>query len=815
LVLSLGFALPMSIFALEVAPYVAAPVTQAEVAAAHASFPVADSTEIVRRLAKQVAAVWEVQGKVPGRVVLEETFSSEAFADRWARKIAGEGNLAADGHGGMCIVFHPHRGKYSGIALRKSAFVPIDPEKPYAVLYDVRMPEGGFTPLVRLDFFDADKNDLRAPHQVKSEVDATQPTIFHHNATLVPASRPAAARFLQIQFFLSPGMDKPGRATPSGWAKPGMLDNIRVVDLSDPVAARLSECDPVRAERSAAALDDVLVYCDDNVSASYPVLPQSLNVPGRAGATLQMREFPGEKTRATAVLWSKSVWKDVTVSFSDLKGESAELGDIPASCVSAQVLKAHYQGASAPGGLGLSSTKMTLVPELLLNDDSLVVPDCMNSRNLVKYTVGDGFRYVDINTVWNRTWAEDIPADDMPIEDAMTFQPFAMRAGLNKQLVLTFRIPEDAKAGRYAGRADFACGSRRIAALPIKLEVLPLRLPKTAETVYSADREYTMGLYVWGEIDGQNRRLIGNLRRSSEQLLNEYRTLVDYSVLDPTFIWTSKTIFDNAAFRRHLALVREAGFTTSKLHLGASGHLGNATNAVELAALQARLRDAMAVARDFGFHDVYFYGFDEVHGDVLRSQRKAWAAAHEIGAKTMVSGYAEFFSEVGGLLDLIVYADPVGTARPEEWHSVGARIWKYNSPQTFCEDPCVMRRKYGLALWRRGFDGANTYCNFGDSVCWNDVSLHLRRQHCGGRVFGRQIAIVYPTRNGVVPTVALAGLESAIKDVRIFSLLRKLARQKGCSDATAWMEAQDFDRCDLAAVRRRALDWIVKMNEMP
>ena len=126
-----------------------------------------------------------------------------------------------------------------------------------------------------------------------------------------------------------------------------------------------------------------------------------------------------------------------------------------------------------------------------------------------------------------------------------------------------------------------------------------------------------------------------------------------------------------------------------------------------------------------------------------------------------------------------------------------------------------MRRNYGLALWRRGFDGANTYCNFGDSVCWNDVSSHLRRLHCGGRAFGRQIAIVYPTRDGVVPTVALAGLESAIKDVRIFSLLRKLARQKGCSDATAWMEAQDFDRCDLAAVRRRALDWIVKMNEMP
>lgn len=779
--------------------YVAKPVLPQEVSAALNSRPEADDRVAISRIVSQETTIWDAQGVICGDVVFEETFESGLNFERWKLSSSQGVEISDDGHGGKCAKVSPLSGVFNGLSLASNAYVRIDPTHQYALLIDVRTPERGYPLFVRLDYFDANLADLNCPCQFQGSVDATQPTIFHHNSYVISPGCPVAARYVKISIFLSPNYDRPG-----------MVDNIRVADLTMAVKSHLSRRESVLASRAAAGKQDVLVYCAGDLSASYPILPDSADVPGRAGDVLRVCEFPGEKTRATVILWSRSDWKDVTVSFSDLVGG---VGAIPSSSVSARVLKVHYQGVTAPGGLGLQNGKMTLVPELLLNDDALVIVDCDNERNLVKYTTADGPRYVDINTVWSNDWADRIPADVMPIRDAKALQPFSMRGGLNKQLVLTLDVPDDAKPGLYRGRVEFSSGGRRIAVLPVELVVHPVRLPKAAETIYSPDREYTMGLYVWGELDGRDRRLICPLYRSREQLLNEYRTLVDYSILDPIFIWTPETVFDDAAFRRHLEVVREAGFRTKKLHLGGSGHMGNATAAADLAAMKDRLRRAMGVARAYGFEEVYFYGFDEARGESLLSQRAAWSAARETGAKTMVSGYAEHFAKVGGFLDLIVYADSVGTVVPDEWHKVGSRIWKYNSPQTFCEDPVVMRRNYGLSLWCLGYDGASTYCNFGSSTCWNDVCGYLRSKNGGGdgSLAGRQLVIEYPTMDGVIPTVALAGLESAIKDVRVMTLLRRLQRKTGDGEVAAWLERTDFAFCDLSEARRQAVRLILKM----
>ena len=219
------------------------------------------------------------------------------------------------------------------------------------------------------------------------------------------------------------------------------------------------------------------------------------------------------------------------------------------------------------------------------------------------------------------------------------------------------------------------------------------------------------------------------------------------------------------------------------------------------------------MAREFGFNEVYFYGFDEARGERLLSQIPAWKAVREVGGKVIVSGYSRHFKQVGKWLDICVYADDPGSAVPSDWHSVGGRLWKYNTPQSGPEDPGIFRRNYGLDLWRRGFDGANTYCNIGNSACWNDLNGYLVRKRSGrsGMTY-RSLCMVYPTTDGVIETLALTGLDSAIKDVRYMSLFRRLLRERPNAAAQKWLDAVDFTTVPLGKLRRELVDWILRVR---
>ena len=782
-------------------------VSASEIEAALASKPVEDASAVRNRLGSSFMSAWVSEGKVLGKVLFHDDFSRESFSNIWVDAYAGKGMIRIhdDGRGGRCIFLPPRPKDYNCIAIKPECLVPVDPSRPTAVLWEARQPKGN-APYIEVHFFDENRKNIRGEYQIRSAVDPTQPTIFQRNAELVTLKMPLKTRFLQIIFHHSPQETD---------QYPGEIDNVRVVDFSDLVDKALLSEEPVKAERAKAGEKDVLVYCDDNLCSSYPVLPKSASVPGRAGDTLKLRECPGEKSRATAVLWSKTAYDDVTVEFSDLKrGPFGMGGAIPASAMSAKVVKVHYQGEGAPAAFVAISDKQVLVPELLLNDDSLVIPDHASGRNLVKCTDEKGSYYVDINTMKPIVWGKWMPCSLMPIVDAKTLQPFSVRAEENKQLMIRIDVPGNAKPGRYRGEIAFKWRGGKIAKLPVELEVLPFRLPETAETIYDSSREYTMGLYVWARIEGDGRiPYYSSPARSREQCLNEFKTLVDYGVTDPAFVWSSAIVFNDEKFREMLSLVREAGFPGKTLHLGHSGHIGSDKDPVKLKAMQQRLRHAMSVAKEYGFDEVFFYGIDEARGAKLLSQIPAWKAARAAGAKVMVSGYSQHYQLVSDYLDLCVYADDAGTADPAAWHAKGARLWKYNTPQAGPEDPNIYRRNYGLDIWKRGFDGANTYCELSSS-CWNDI-VHvqrLRREKRRGSAY-RGLSMVYPTVDGVIATTELSGLESAIKDCRIMTLFRQLLRAKPDAAAQAWFDALKPESDDLVKVRRETIDWILKLKK--
>ena len=782
----------------------APPLGEAEVARAQASVPKVDARGVVNRLGEVAMGPWVSDGKVPGRVLFADDFASGSFTNHWIDGYAQKGMIRVrdDGRGGKCLFIPPRMDDFNCVSLTAESYVPVDPTHPVAVLWEARQSDGGNTPMLRVDFYDENRKTVRGEYQFRSSVDPTQPTLFQRNAHLPSGKWPLTTRYLRLQFHVCPKQTD---------EFPGEIARVRVVDLSDEVNAALRSEEPVKAERAAAAPQDVLAYVDDNLTDTYPVMPLSATVPGRAGATLRLRECPGEKTRSTVVLWSKTARRGVTVEFSDLRRGSG--GTIPASALSAKVVKAHYQALGAPSGFLAHGGSQVLVPELLLNDDSLVIPDHAGNRNLVKYQWEGKSWYVDINAVTVGEWNFPIPLEKMPITDAKTLQPFDLRAAENKQLAVRVAVPKDAKAGTYAGTIAFRADGVVVAKVPVELEVLPFALPEHPETAYDPAREYTMGLYVWCAIDFRDGRpSIGNGVRSRAQVLAEFRTLVDNGVRNPTLIWFPSVVYDDGLFRQYLDVAREAGFRDA-LYLGGSGLIGNPTNAADLAALQRRVVHAKEVAREFGFGEVYFYGFDEARGERLLSQIPAWKAVREVGGKVIVSGYSRHFKQVGKWLDICVYADDPGSAVPSDWHSVGGRLWKYNTPQSGPEDPGIFRRNYGLDLWRRGFDGANTYCNIGNSACWNDLNGYLVRKRSGrGGMAYRSLCMVYPTTDGVIETLALTGLDSAIKDVRYMSLFRRLLRERPNAAAQKWLDAVDFTTVPLGKLRRELVDWILRVR---
>ena len=148
---------------------------------------------------------------------------------------------------------------------------------------------------------------------------------------------------------------------------------------------------------------------------------------------------------------------------------------------------------------------------------------------------------------------------------------------------------------------------------------------------------------------------------------------------------------------RHPRRARDRGPRTHpRVPCGASGLIGNATKPEELAALKKRIVHAKDVAREFGFDEVCFYGFDEAVGDRLVSQIPAWKAVREA--------------------------------------------------------------------------------------------------------------------DGVVETLALTGLSSAIKDVRYMALFRKLLKAHPNAAAQQWFDGLKPYEDDPARVRRETIDWILSVT---
>jgi hypothetical protein len=532
------------------------------------------------------------------------------------------------------------------------------------------------------------------------------------------------------------------------------------------------------------------------------VLPSTdpSSIAGRIGDTIFMTATPGEYEAASVVLRPRADLADLMLEATPL---TAAMGAIPASSVDIRWVKCWYQDGGAWWNIVKRGGKM-LVPELLLHDDSLVrVND--KQEDYLKITYPDG----GVNYLWvsdpapaKQSCNLRITPEQCPVNDSPMLLPTTIAANTNKQVWITVKVPDDARPGAYAGSINLTAGKRALGALRLKLVVLPFRLAEP-KTYYDLKREFTYSIYYWGELDPQGTGIIGGKYKSEKQLLAELRDMYAHGVTSPNLIWTPDLMYDRPqALRRSLAIRDEAGMKGRTLYLGDSGLIGNPTDEAGLRKIREHVKSVLAVAREFGIPEVYFYGIDEARGDVLKSQRTAWQAVHEAGGKLIVSGYAGQFETVGDLLDLCNWSGRLSADEPAKWHSVGHRIWNYGNPQIGAENPDLYRRNYGLRLWRASYDGACDYCYMDacEGFAWNDFDDATYRDH----------NFVYPTVDGVIGTVAWEGFREGVDDVKYATTLRQAIEKADQSSdpaikqtaraAQAYLDSMNLDG-DLDTVR--------------
>jgi hypothetical protein len=525
---------------------------------------------------------------------------------------------------------------------------------------------------------------------------------------------------------------------------------------------------------------------------SVPVLPTGFY--GIPGSRISMTAAQGEYEPASFVVRSVQGTKSLTVKVEDLKQGNKI---IPSSNIDVKVVKCWYQAGSAWKNIGQNKSKKILVPELMLNDDSLVKVDTEKKENYLKLGFPDGEKYVWISDP-NETSAsikKSQSVKDFPVKDSPTLLPVDIPANENKQFWITVKVPESAAPGTYTGKIRLASAEGDKSELTLNLNVLPFKLPKPY---------YDSSIYYRGTLDPQNIGSISSENKSKVQLAAELKDMVAHGVDKPTMY---QEFGDKELLKEYLSMRKAAGIVNDPLYYLGLGFWK------KLPGID-KYKEFLEFATVNGIKDVYFYGIDEAAGDALTAQKKTWTEVRKLGGKVFVASYTgENFKKMGDIQDLNICAFYPDKAEAERWHSAGHKIWCYNNPQGGVENPEVYRRNYGLILSLNNYDGAATYAyqhSFGN--IWNDFDHRNYRDH----------NFTYPTVDSVIDTIAWEGYREGVDDIRYLTKLQQLIssadksgdkkRKDTAVKAREYLKTIDADNDDLNEVRSKMISYIFQLK---
>ena len=387
-------------------------------------------------------------------------------------------------------------------------------------------------------------------------------------------------------------------------------------------------------------------------STSVRVLPFNYNIPAAPGNSLSITASRDQFESASFIITAQKDLSGIRIAAPDLYNDEGDR--IPAAALNVRLVKAWYQADDSEIYIRHPGSRF-LIPELLLKDDSLVKVDYTNKVNSLKVTLNGVEQYIDISN----------PSGTFPsnaqFQDAQTLQPFSLATNENKQVWLTLHVPADTPSGDYYGDISLTTNSGSPVLMNVKVTVLPFDLEP-------APLEYA--IFYKGGVSSAAQPGISMTYKTPAQYAAEMKNLKEHGISYPTFSQKDWALWGTA-----LTLRQQAGLPNDHIYV-VEWQTGNPTDAAGLATLQHGIGVVKDLNEPFGYEDNYFYGLDEAEGDVLRSERTAWQATHNSGAKVFASCFDDAVGISGDLLDLAVLDGPIDTAQVAAWHNRGSRSFR-------------------------------------------------------------------------------------------------------------------------------------------
>lgn len=590
---------------------------------------------------------------------------------------------------------------------------------------------------------------------------------------------------------------------------------MKFLALAPVVLAIASGFSPVLA--AAAPWGDGPFACH-----AVPPLSPVIRVPGKLppdavlSDELRVVAARGEFEPASFLIAPRRDVAELKIRATPLRGPG---GEIPASAVDIKVVKTWYQGGTAWFSYFGDSARRELVPELLLNDETLVWVDEKTQDNYLR--VGGEYQSISYPPEQARKSFNYLTE---PVADSPVLQPVRLERGRNKQIWVTVRVPADAAEGVYSGRIEFTADGVPAGAMRLAVRVLPFELP-LPKTYYDPTKDYLVSMYATNLLGvAELYRLAPETAEKRQMAV--YRNLLEHNVFNTRSersIGNADPSGDAAKLRRELDLLRSAGFRLKPLlSKGWSFPLNDRETPEQFRARIDLL--ARTLKEGAGHDDIYITSWDEAGPDRVRIMREATEYANTQGLKLWVTtAEGRHFDLAGYVIDLANHGGWPKRELADHWHAIGAKITSYGGPHTGPENPDVFRRWEGLARYKAFYDGSYNYKYFSEinpaiferskANVWNDFT---------GGTF-RQFNLVYPTSEGVIDTIAWEGFREGIDDVRYATKLKQdaAAAMAGgnvraahtAKKALMWLELLEDKTADLAAARQEMIEQILRIRE--
>jgi len=469
---------------------------------------------------------------------------------------------------------------------------------------------------------------------------------------------------------------------------------------------------------------------------------------------------------------------------------------IDASRVDLKVIKVWYQTATSWHSYFADPTSRVLIPELLLNDENLIRVDHQTQDNFLRVDYPEGSKYVWISA--------PISVDDgkfnhavEPVADSDKLLPVKLVAGESKQFWVTIHVPNDAAQGLYEGSIELLADGKTVTRLPLSIRVLPFELP-LPRTYYDLDKPFMSLVYNHTDVSYHLDKNGGNLEQAIAKSRAELKNLREHNIFNHMMSGRRELTPNNEkSLVLDFQLIREAGFVEPIFNaFSASGSVFYPKERNPLR-YQRYLDDARRVLelsqKILGHSNLYFFGFDEPGMTVLLAQQDGWRDLQKLGAKIYSTSKESHYYAVGFSENIANYHGDPTRDKSTKWTMLGHQLMNYAAPHTGPENPEFNRRFHGLQLYKAMYSGPGNYKYYDQHKPWNDFAS---TQYRG-------FNLVYPTKTGVIDTMAWEGFRAALDDVRYATLLKMLAE-----------EAFKSDNVDTVMAAKKAMIWFEETNEM-